>query len=90
MPNWQSESLYYFALIYHREWGKEMMKTTCLKLKLSPQDVLKQDRRQDYYFGKKLKINDNEKELSWLNFVKFLISLTTALILDMVFIIISV
>ena len=41
-----------------------MMKTTCLKLKLSPQDVLKQDRRQDYYFGKKLKINDNEKELS--------------------------
>ena len=62
-----------------------MMKTTCLKLKLSPQDVLKQDRRQDYYFGKKLKINDNEKELSGLNFVKFLISLTTALILDMVF-----
>jgi len=42
------------------------MKTTCLKLKLSPQDVLKQDRRQDYYFGKKLKINDNEKELSGL------------------------
>ena len=43
VTNCQSKSFYYFALIYHRGGEKEMMKTTCQKLKSSPQDVLKKE-----------------------------------------------